>query len=186
MAYADDMVETEAEREALRTLRDATGKTDEMMERHGVRCFLLCEKLAAKAGEELDREVMVIASIVHDIGLFDAASRGGVYTEESGDVARRIGSEAEWDKARIELCAEACARHHALRTQSGFPYEVEALRRADLIEVSAGLVRCGLPRDEIQEVFDAVPREGVYLKLARDIWPVLRHRPLTLPRVFKL
>ena len=184
MAYADELVETDAEREALRALRDATAKTDEMMERHGVRCFLLSEKLAAKAGERLDREVILCASLVHDIGLYDAASEGGVYTEESAAVARRIGEEAGWDDRRTELCAEACARHHALRAQRGFPAEVECLRLADRIEVSGGFLRSGLSRAEIGEVFNAVPRDGVYRKLARDLWPVVRDRPRTLPRVF--
>ena len=182
---AEGLITTDAERGALERLRDASGETDGVMERHCVRCFLLCEELAARHHADLDREVSLCAAFLHDIGLYDSITHGGVYTEEGADVARELGAEAGWDERRTTLCANACAYHHALRAKWELGAEVELLRLADRIEVSGGLVRSGLDRAQIRKVNEAAPRDGFYSGLVHVVWPVLRSRPLTLPRIFK-
>ena len=52
---ADSLVETPAEKASLDALRDATGELDGAMERHCLRCFLLCELLAERHSADLDR-----------------------------------------------------------------------------------------------------------------------------------
>ena len=148
--HAETLVETPAEIASLAALRDATGETDGVMERHCLRCFLLCELLAEKHNADLDREVMLCAAFLHDIGLYDKVSEGGVYTDEGGEFARKLGLEHGWDERRADLCAEACANHHAVRSQWEQGAEVETLRLADRIEVSGGLSRGGLSRDADQ------------------------------------
>ena len=137
------------------------------MERHTVRCFLLCELLAEKHNADLDREVMLCASILHDIGLYDEVSEGGVYTDEGGEFARKLGLEHGWDERRADLCAAACANHHAVRSQWEQGAEVEVLRLADRIEVSGGLSRGGLSRDQIEERL----RRGLARRLLRRARP---------------
>jgi HD superfamily phosphodiesterase len=183
-AQGDTLVETAAELESLTALREATGEVDGTMERHTLRCFLLCQLLAEKHNADLDREVMLCASILHDIGLYDAVSDGGVYTDEGGEFARKLGLEHGWDERRADLCAEACARHHAVRSQWEQGAEVEVLRLADRIEVSGGLSRGGLSRDQIKGVFEEVPRDGFYGGLVHVVWPSLRSRPLKTIRIF--
>jgi hypothetical protein len=182
---ADSLVETDTERRALTALREASGETDGAMERHCVRCFLLCGKLAAKHNAGLDREVVLCAAFLHDIGVYDSVTHGGVYTEEGAEVARKMTLDAGWDERRARLCADACAYHHSVRSKWELGAEVETMRLADRIEVFGGLFRSGLTRAELREVNATVPRDGFYRGLAHVVWPVLRKRPLTLPSIFK-
>lgn len=182
---ADTLAETAVEQRSLAALRDAAGEADGAMERHCVRCFLLCRDLAEIKNAAIDEEVMLCAAFLHDIGLYPSVSEGGVYTDEGAELAREIGLEAGWDARRATLCADACARHHSIRSQWELGAEVELLRLADRIEVSGGVTRAGLSRDQIREVNQSAPRDGFYRGLVHVVWPVLRHRPLTLPRIFK-
>lgn len=184
-AAAESLVDTQMERDCLVALRGASGEADGVMERHCVRCFLLSERLARHHLTKLDREVALCASLLHDIGLYDAVSEGGVYTDEGGALARSMALAAGWQPARAELCAEACARHHSLRPQWRLGAEVETLRLADRIEVTGGLVRGGLARGEVNAVFGEVARNGFYAGLLHVVGPVLRSRPLTLPAIFR-
>ncbi|MDQ2675862.1 MAG: HD domain-containing protein [Actinomycetota bacterium] len=181
---ADTLVETDAEKASLAALRDATGETDGVMERHTIRCFLLCELLAEKHNAELDREVALCASILHDIGLYDKVSEGGVYTDEGGEFARKLALEHGWEARRADLCAMACANHHAVRPQWDLGAEVEVLRLADRIEVLGGFSRGGLTGAQVESVFEQVPRDGFYRGLARIVAPNLRARPLQTAKIF--
>jgi hypothetical protein len=184
-AVADSLVTTDAERRSLEALREAAGESDGAMERHCVRCFLLCEELAAVHNANLDREVALCAAFLHDIGVYDSITHGGVYTQESAEVARRVAADAGWDERRATLCADACAQHHSIRSKWELGAEVELMRLADWIEVSGALLRGGLSRERIRRVNEAAPRNGFYRGLAQVVWPVLRKRPLTLPSIFK-
>lgn len=182
---ADSLATTDAETRALRALREASGETDGVMERHCVRCFLLCEKLARREGHELDREVTLCAALLHDIGVYESVTHGGVYTEEGAEVARGLALDAGWDERRAALCADACAYHHSVRSKREHGFEVEAMRLADRIEVFGGLFKSGLTREQIREVSAAAPRDGFYRGLLHVVWPLVRTRPRTLPSVFK-
>jgi len=182
---AEKLLQSDAERGALAELRDASGETDGPMERHCARCFLLCEKLAARHNAELDREVVLCAAFLHDIGVYDSVTHGDVYTEEGAELAHRMALEAGWEERRARLCADACAYHHSFRSKWELGAEVETMRLADRIEVSGGLLRSGLTRDDVREVNAAAPRDGFYRGLVQVVWPVLRRRPLTLSSVFK-
>ncbi len=185
MSAADSLVSTPAEMRSLSALRDASGESDGVMERHCLRCFELSIRIAAKRGAEVDREVLLCAAILHDIGLYESVSSGGVYTDEGAEVARRIGAEAGWDAERGELCAEACARHHSITAKWDLGAEVEALRLADRIEVSGGLLRGGLSRAEVAEAFTLYPRDGFYRGLLHLVGPTLRKRPLSTTKIFR-
>src|SRR5918998_4842516 len=113
MPVADELAQTELETRCLDELRDACGETGGPMERHGVRIFMLVEKLAARRGLEVDRELVLSTAFLHDIGIYPSRSQGGVYTDESGEIAKRLFTEAGADATRAQLAADACAYHHA-------------------------------------------------------------------------
>ena len=46
MTTAEDLIRTDSERAALNRLRDITGETRGPMERHGLRVFLIADRLA--------------------------------------------------------------------------------------------------------------------------------------------
>lgn len=181
---ADELVDTEAERVALDALRIATGGPDGAMERHCLRVFLLSDQMAQQRGESVDREVMLVASLLHDIGLYKEVSRGGVYVRDGAEYAAELLGMHGWNADRIKLCMDAIERHHEVRAQWKRGPEVELIRRADLIEVTAGLVRFGLPRAQIKQLFSTVPRDGTLREIGGEVGKLLLTRPHTLPGVF--
>ena len=90
-----------------------------------------------------------------------------------------------WEEERIRLCFDAIERHHELRTQWDRGAEVELIRRADLVDISSGLVRYGLSRDWLKDLFRSVPRDGTYRTIGYEVARVLRYRPLTVPQIFR-
>jgi hypothetical protein len=60
---------------------------------------------------------------------------------------------------------------------------VELMRRADLVDVTRGLVRFGLPRDWLSDLFRAVPRTGFWRALGPLVWQMIRERPRTMLRI---
>ncbi len=181
---ADEVVASADEREALARLRELTGAADGPMERHGLRCFLICQRLATRAGTPIDREVMLVAALLHDIGLYEGASEGGAYVTDGRHYAERMLSARQgWDGERLRLCLDAIERHHELRPQWRAGAEVELLRRADLIELSAGAVSFGAGRGWLRGLASAVPRRGLYGEVGAMVVKALRERPLTMPLI---
>jgi hypothetical protein len=154
------------------------------MERHCLRVRLIAGELAGRRGWTVDEELLAIAAILHDIGLYPSVSHGGVYTAEGAEVARELLPRHGWEPARVELCAHAIDRHHDVRPQLACGPEVEAMRLADLVDVSGGVVSFGLPRGWLRGLMRAVPRTGFGAELARELGRALRERPTTLPRIF--
>jgi len=62
--------------------------------------------------------------------------------------------------------------------------EVEPVRRSDLVDVTAGLVSCGLDRCWLRELFREVPRDGLWRLIGSAVLNELRHRPASLTDVF--
>ena len=197
MARADDLVTTDAERASLAALRAATGESDGAMERHCVRQFLIAERLgsqrnfpeaaarpAPKAAENVDRELLLCAALLHDAGLYPSVTTGGAYVTDSRRLAERTLAPFGWPPQRLARCLDAVEQHHALRSRSGWGTEVELIRRSDLADVTGGLIAFGLPRSWLRELFRSVPRAGLYRMLARQVFRMARERPRTLPRIF--
>jgi HD superfamily phosphodiesterase len=68
---ADGLPTTPAARAALETLRDLAG-ADGAVERHCLRQFLIAERLAGD--REFDRELLLCACWLRDLGLFTTAA----------------------------------------------------------------------------------------------------------------
>jgi hypothetical protein len=181
---AEDLVQSEAERAALTALRDVTEETDGPMERHSMRCFLLAERMAADRGLMVDHEVLLVAALLHDIGLYEGASAGGVYTTDGAEFAGHLlAGRSGWDERRLALCRDAIDRHHEVRSQWDDGAEVELLRRADLTELSSGVVNWGTSRGWIRGLWRAVPRDGLYPHVAAMVGRALRERPGSVPKI---
>ena len=140
----DDLAVTPAERDALGRLRAVAGGPDAPMERHCLRVRHIAAELARRRRWDIDDEVLTVAAILHDIGLYPGASRGGVYTADGAALAREMLGAYGWSAERIECCAEAIDLHHDVRRQLQRCAEVEAIRLADLVELSGGLLSFGL------------------------------------------
>ncbi len=185
MTTAEDLVRTDAERAALERLREITGQTGGPMERHGLRVFLLADRLATAREAKVDREVLLVAGLLHDIGLYDRASHGGVYVTEGARFAADLLAEQGWSEERIRLCFDAIERHHETRSQWDRGEEVELIRRADLIDLTSALVTFGLPREWLRDLFRSVPRDGTYATIGGEVAKQLIHRPLEFAQIFR-
>ena len=183
MARADELVETDAERASLDALRAATGETGGTMERHCVRQFLIAERLGAGGAEEVDRELLLCAALLHDTGLYAGVKTDDVYVSDSRRLAERTLAPFGWPHARLARCLDAVEEHHALGSRWDWGVEVELTRRSDLVDVTRGLVAFGLPRSWLRELFQSVPRSGFYRMLGGAVGRMARERPRTLARI---
>lgn len=181
---ADELCVTEAERSSLAALRDAAGVSGGPIERHGIRMLFICEQMARGMGREVDRELLLISGLLHDIGIYRAAWRGGPYVSDGREVAAELIEPYGWDPLRLELCLDSIEHHHRLRAQWQRGTEVELMRRADLVELSANAIRFGLERRWLRELNRSVPRKGAYGEIARRLFDLARDRPRTLPKIF--
>jgi hypothetical protein len=157
-----DLVRTDAERACREALLSAAGDHRGPMERHCVRVFRIAERMGEDLPDAPDREVMLCAAFVHDIGLFPAAATGDVYVTDGRRLAEELLAPFGWERERLRRCLDAIELHHAPRALWGLGAEVELIRRADLVDASGGLVRFGLPRLWLRSLFAEVPRDGLY------------------------
>src|SRR3954452_2498252 len=180
---ADDLVGTAVERASLAEVRRLTGETDGPMERHGVRVFIAAEELARRRGTAIDREVMLVASFLHDLGLY--VDRGDEpYVTPSRVLAAPLTG--GWAPARARRCADAIEHHHQMSSQWHRGAEVELLRRADQVEVTAPALTAGLPRAWLRALRRAVPPVGLHRQIAVLLVRHARERGLaSLLRIFR-
>lgn len=183
MPFADDLCTTPTATRCLQVLRDLTGEVGGPMERHCARVIVLTRELARRGGHSIDDELVVCAAWLHDLGLYPEVATKAAYVTDSRHLAERVLAEEGWDAARIRLCAEAVEHHHELPSQWARGNEVELLRRADLIEVSMGLVSFGIPRAFRQDLLARVPRDGFVAEIGRELGRAVRERPATLWRI---
>jgi hypothetical protein len=130
-----------------------------------------------------ERRQVIVAACFHDLGIW--SDRTVDYLSPSEARAReylaRQGLGAWEDE--IVLMIET---HHKLRRYRDPRHPlVEAFRRADLVDVSLGLVRSGLERRYIGDVRRAFPNAGFHWRLVRLLLDGLTTRPLSPTPFFK-
>lgn len=181
--HADELATTPGERACLDALRAASGEVDEPMERHCVRQFLIAQELAARARSDIDRELLLCAAFLHDAGIYGSASTGDVYVSDSRRLGERTLAPFAWTPERLARCLDAIEQHHAMRPRWHMGTEVELMRRADLVDVAPRLVRFGLPREWLRDLFVSVPRDGLYRTIGSLLVHMVRERPRSMLRI---
>jgi len=176
---ADALSAAPAAHAALAALRSAAG-ADSPMERHCLRQFAIAERLAGD--REFDRELVLCACWLHDIGLYTDSD--DPYVTEGARVAARVLEPFGWPPERLQRCVDACEQHHAPRSRMAMGLEVELVRRSDLVDVTAGLVNFGLDRGWLRDLFRDVPRRGLWRLIGSAVAGELRRRPASLIQVF--
>ena len=119
--------------------------------------FAISPQLQGKA------QTILIAGAFHDLGIWTAHTFD--YLDPSSclahDYLKAQGLEPLWPE--VDLIIQ---QHHKLHTYAGpLAQSVEAFRRADLVDLSLGLIRCGLPRESIQAVRSQFPNAGFHARL---------------------
>ena len=142
---------------------------------HCMRLFNFCMALAGddKAAEEK----IAIAAVFHDLGIWTENTLD--YLAPSQLLAQRYlekNFKASWCK---EIDAMISEHHKITRYKENPAWLVEAFRKADLIDLSGGLIRFRLPDDFVSDVLDAYPNAGFHKILARLAIKRLKTNPLS-------
>lgn len=166
--------------DVLATWRDALGRDADAYRGHVYRVFNFGRALADDVGGD---EALAVAAVFHDLGIWSDGTFD--YLEPSVRRAREY-VEAGVPSIDPELVAQMIGLHHKLtRCSADAPPLAEVFRRADLVDLSLGAIRLGLPAAFIREVRAAFPNAGFHRCLARigAGWMV-RHpsRPLPMMR----
>jgi len=139
----------------------------------------------ALIGSERHDDALAVGSAFHDLGIW--SDRTFDYLPPSiqcGEAFRQ----ARMPSLSAELLARMIGQHHRLRriVDGPEPEVVEAFRRADLVDLSRGVLRGRLPRERVRELTARFPYAGFHGFLARTGlgWAV-RHpfRPLPMVRL---
>jgi hypothetical protein len=176
-----ELARSGAEQACLRALRDAAGGPGGAVELHSARVFEIAARLA---GSPPDRELLLCASLLHDVGLYPGVDGAGPYVTEGRHRAAHVLAAFDWPSERLERCLDAIELHHHWRPVWPAGAEAELIRRADLVELSAGAIRFGLPRAWLRELAGDWPRRGFCVGLVRLLAPIAARHPLALARIF--
>ncbi|MVU81938.1 phosphohydrolase [Nocardia sp. ET3-3] len=154
------------------------GEDREMYTNHVLRVLSFCDLQAGSAPGSVDapssREEFRTAAVFHDLG---------VWTAHTFDyLAPSISLACDWlvrhgQHRLMPIVAAMIDDHHKIRPIDG-PYpEAEVFRRADLVDVSAGLIRFGIARADYRQVVNRYPDAGFRRRLARLGTQRLRSHP---------
>ncbi|MFF0487855.1 hypothetical protein ACFYTQ_02420 [Nocardia sp. NPDC004068] len=115
-------------------------------------------------------EQAALAWTVHDLGIWTAGTFDylGPSAALLDELAAEVGID---DPAHAKTLV---LQHHSLRPVPD--REAETFRRADLVDVSRGVLRAGLPRPAVRAVTEALPYRGFHRWLTRGLLHhALRH-----------
>ena len=149
---------------------------------HAYRVVNLC--VALSPGDPARLEKIATAAAFHDLGIW--TDRTFDYLEPSV----RLASGYLLDTGRPEWVPDVSAAilvHHKVSSYrgDGAPF-VEAFRRADWMDVTAGVVSLGLPRTALHSVVATWPRAGFHAMLLRLQLRRLRTHPWSPLPMLKL
>jgi hypothetical protein len=142
---------------------------------HTYRVANLCLALRGDDRTQLDK--IAITAAFHDIGIWTDGTFD--YLEPSARRARDHLNGSERARYCDEV-VETILQHHKLRKyRDNDSWIVEAFRRADLVDVSQGLIRFGLPRQFIRDLYDEWPSASFHKRLLQLGAARLRSHPMS-------
>jgi hypothetical protein len=143
---------------------------------YGNHGYQICNFCAALAGDAPDAEGKIaIAAACHDLGIW--SDRTFDYLPHSIRLARAHLAEtgrSSWSDEVVAMIAE----HHKITPYRGHAGKlVEPFRKADLIDLSPGMVKFGLDRRFVREVRTRFPNNGFHKRLAELSIARIRSHP---------
>jgi hypothetical protein len=149
---------------------------------HTYRVVNFCSALSTY--DPVSLEKMAIAAAFHDLGIWTDGTFD--YLPPSERLARAYlvaRGKAEWSSEIREMIHE----HHKITGYKPNPnWLVEAFRRADLVDVSLGIITFGLPRKFVREVLSTFPNAGFHKRLIQLTFSRLLSHPLSPLPMYRL
>jgi len=145
---------------------------------HVMRSWLFTECLAQSKRVALDREVLAVTTLLHDLGLskdFEGALR---FEVEGANAARRFAQREGIDDRRAQLIWDGVALNS---TPS-----IALYKEAEISLCTSGVALDwggwgydALPAKQIEEIVDAFPRLGMKERFTRAVCRIVETRPAT-------
>ena len=155
--------------EILADWEETIGEDFQGYKNHVHRMILCCFALATKElDEELseeDKEKIIIAGAFHDIGIWieDTLDYLPPSIPPTREYLKKHGLES-WS-TEIELMIN---EHHKIKEYKNTDYPlVELFRKGDLVDFSLGMVKFGLPKQDIKTLKTQIPNAGFHKCLAK-------------------
>lgn len=121
-----------------------------------------------------DEEKLIIAGIFHDLGIWTDNTFD--YLPPSIDLSREYLKRI--DRADIsDHISQMIDEHHKLRTFKGDAL-TEAFRKADLVDVSLGVIKFGLDGAFVKDVKERFPNNGFHVGLLKTAGKWICRHPL--------
>jgi len=145
---------------------------------HVMRSWLFTECLAQLKRVALDREVLAVTTLLHDLGLskdFEGALR---FEVEGANAARRFAQREGIDDRRAQLIWDGVALNS---TPSIALYKEEeiSLCTSGVALDWGGWGYDALPAKQIEQIVDAFPRLGMKERFTRAVCRIVETRPAT-------
>ena len=149
---------------------------------HVQRVFHFCLALAGDRAET-DREIYAVAAAFHDLGIFTTGSLD--YLAPSRALARDLLT-LQGKTGLAPLVEDMIESHHALLPRVGDgDSPTEIFRRADLVDLSLGAIRHGIPAAAVAQVRHSFPNAGFHRFLVRAFARRTLVHPLSLAPMLK-
>lgn len=160
-------------KKAVDLVREAS---PEFLFRHCVRTYAFAVAMAHKVNQTIDREVLFLGCIMHDLGLTSEHDHGGTFELDGAKAARSFCVHEGLFETRADLVHEMVALHNSVGVAHKLDPEIA------LVHFGAGADVIGLwvhdmnPRT-LQEILEVSPRDGFGDGMARLIEGQIQRKP---------
>ena len=150
--------------EILATYQPAFGDDFVPYKNHVYRMVNFCFQLKKDMDDE-QREKVIIAGCFHDLGIWSDDTLD--YLPPSVSAAHAYLEERGLSGWAVEIGLMISQHHKLSRYEDDANPLVELFRRADLVDVSLGMVKFGLSPDMVDNVKDMFPNAGFHMRLTQ-------------------
>jgi hypothetical protein len=148
----------------LNKYKTELGQYSEPYKNHVYRVFNLAMTLGAEEIKPYFKEVSISAAF-HDLGIWTDQSLD--YLHPSVKLSFNYIHEHNLDVDR-QLVANIIENHHRLN-RFGDNSAVESFRKADMIDLSRGLIRFGINKEYMKQLYKSLPSRGFHLFIFREV-----------------
>ena len=152
-----------------------TACSDAHLTHHVWRTWYFGRQLVSARLADGDEEVAFVAAMLHDLGLTHEYETDDPFELSGAAAARSILAERGWNDERVEVIADAIARHLDSASSEARP-EVALVHLGATADVY-GLRIDELPGELIEEVLAAHPREGFVEGMVAAVRSQIRRKP---------
>jgi hypothetical protein len=163
---------TELITEILSSYKNELGANFEKYHNHACRVFLYAAKLS-NANED-EQKQLAIAAAFHDIGIWSANTMD--YLDPSIKLAAAYLTEHKLEHW-TESVSQIIDNHHKLTPFKGNSL-AESFRKADLIDLTFGMIKFGLSSSQISEYNNQYPAKGFQPYIFKEVFKNIIKHPL--------